>query len=126
MAKKSSNFKFKKILLLSLIVVALVCFFGYNRYRTSSILLEQGNQLLKQGQSEQAISVFNEAHNQFPFREDIMDNLKGANLVQQSYNEFSKITQVDAEIENAELQNIPSIVSLPEQNLKPNEQLVPI
>lgn len=127
MAQKRSTFKLKKPLIIGFILILLVGVWGFLRYQQSSKLLELGDQLLKQGESEQAIRLYNQAHNTFPFRTDVINSLKGAELVQKSEGEFSKISEVDAEIENAELQNVPEIANLPpEQALKSNELLVPI
>lgn len=127
MAKKVASFKMSKLLILILILVASFGVWGFLRYGESSVKLEQGNQLLKEGHSSEAIMVFTEAHNLFPLRLDVNESLKGAQLVRQSEGEFSKIAEVDAEIENAELQNIPAVETLPaEQKLRPDELLVPI
>src|SRR5436189_143555 len=108
--------------LLFFIIVISAVLFG-----VSSFFNHQADQLLLQGNADQAIPLYENAQKFFPLRWDIPNKIQGAKLVQQSSLEFGQISSVDAEIENAEVQNIPSISQIPTNKvLKPGEISVPI
>ena len=116
-----------RILPIFALLLILLCGWGLIRYHKSSILLDQGNQLLKQDRVEEATNILNKAHSTFPFRQDVTISIRGAQLVQKSGADFGKISEIDAEIENAELQNIPPVTEIPkEEKVKAYEILAPI
>lgn len=100
---------------------ALLVVFGLRRYQQSSLLIAQGDALLRQQKPEQAITIYQKAYDLFPFRPDVSEDLKGARLILESDIEYSTISQVGAEIQEA-----PPIGALPQVPLKPNEYRVPI
>ncbi len=112
--------------LLIILVLVSVGIFGFTRYRQSNVLVEEADQLLKEGKTTLAIGVYEKAKAAFPLRSDIDQSINGAKLVQLSDTNYKQFTEVDLEIENAEIQAVPDITNIPIIPLKPNQILVPI
>ncbi len=92
-------------------------------YLQSSDLKNQADVLIKKGNTQEAIILYEKAHNVFQSRQDIVSDLEGARLILQSDLDYGKITEVDF----AETQVIPPLAALPSiKNLQPNELYVPI
>lgn len=108
--------------LLIFIVLIVVILLGVSQY-----FVYQGDQAISKGDPETALPLYNRAKQIFPFRFDIEEKTRGAKLIQQSNLSYKQISEVDAEIENAEIQNIPSLSTLPSsRQLKQGEVVVPI
>jgi len=76
---------------------------------------------VKFGKPAEAIEFYKKAQTAFPFREDIKEDIEGANLILQSSRDYGQISQIFAEF-----QELPPISSLSSIRLNPNELFVPV
>jgi len=109
---------FKRILLLLLIFVSI---FSLWQFYQGDLLKKQGDNLVKFGKPAEAIEFYKKAQTAFPFREDIKEDIEGANLILQSSRDYGQISQIFAEF-----QEPPPLSSLPSIRLNPNELFVPV
>lgn len=89
-------------------------------YLVSNNLKTEADQLVKEGQVGEAITLYDKAHSIFPLRQDIVSDLRGAKLIMQSDLDYGRISDIDY----AEVQAVPPLTALP--SLLPNEIFVPI
>lgn len=113
------NWKKQKRLLKVLALFSLVVI-GFWFYYQSDILKKQADALMELGQPAEAIVFYKKAQSVFPLRWDIKDDIAGAQLVLQSKNDYSSITDF------AEIQTPPPLSNLPPTQLAPNELFVPV
>jgi len=104
----------KKMILLILFSSLLLGIYAIWAYQQSTSLISHGTELMVEGKTPEAIDSFTKANEIFPFNQTALRSLRGAQLVQQSIQDYGNVAEIDAEIENAELQTIPS-----ENALKP-------
>lgn len=124
--KRSSNFFRFSLIKVFLFFVLLIGIYLIWAYLQNLSLTNQGNQLLSEGKTADAIALLTKARQIFPFNPDTINSLQGALLVQLSTMDYGAVYEIQGEIENAELQNVPSLSSLPSVALKPGEVFVPM
>ena len=94
----------------------------FSKYHQSSDLKKQADLLMEQGKTQEAIIMYEQARGVFPWRQDVVNDLEGAQLVLQSDLDYGQIYQI-----GAETQILPPLSILPSINkLQPNEIFVPI
>lgn len=103
----------------TIIVLFLACLVAWSYYKSQQ-LKTNADSLLKFGDATEAIALYKEAQNIFPLRWDIGDDIAGAELIVKSNQDYDQITEF------AEIQESPSLSSLPSTILAPNELFVPI
>lgn len=103
------------------LVLFLTILVGVSRYQQSSLLKKEGDELLKYGQSAEAIGLYQKAKTVFPLRGDLDAAVAGAKLVEESNRDYGEVVDVFAE-----LQQPPPLTGLTFPQLAPNEVFVPI
>ena len=116
----SSHRLFIIIILLS--VLSPIAIFGAWRYNQSNIYVAEADQLVKSGKAEEAIITYLKAHELFPFRSDVYENLKGARLLVESDALYGSIYGIGIEIQEAP--QIPAEIA--KAPLKPGQLHVPL
>lgn len=99
-----------------LLFIAVVSYFFYQ----SDIYKKKADTLVKDGNPQEAIVLYQKAKSIFPLRNDIDEDIRGAELVIKSDNDYRQIVSFE------EFQEIPPLSNLPQVSLAPNQFFVPI
>ncbi len=106
---KRSRRKFLFLLLAG--IVGIVGIIAGLRYRQSSEFIAQGDTLLQEGKSEEAVLTYLKAYDLFPLRPDVTQKLRGARLILESDLGYKSIYQIGEQIQ--EVPQVPAIPTLP-------------
>lgn len=116
----ASRHKFFFILLTG--IVGIVGIVAGLRYRESSEFIGEGDNLLKQGKSEEAVLTYLKAYDRMPLHPDVAQKLKGARLILESDMQYKSIYQIGEQI-----QEVPPVPAFPTPPvLQPGQFHVPI